>query len=387
MLAGARLGLVVALLLSAPARALTPLQAISVDLRATIAPTPVLAEGRRHLIYELRLDNLGAQGLDLRAVEALDAASGAVLAQYRDKDLEAIIARPGLGKLADRRAIAGGTGAILFLDVTAPLTDAAPRALVHRLTFAPVTPANAPGPQSTVTGGQVEVARTGPVVLGPPLRGDHWLASHALSNDSSHRRTVIAVDGGARIAQRFAVDWTRIGPDGQVFRGDPADNAHWTPWNADVLAVADGVVVEAVDGIPENNPVADDKAVPITVDNATGDHLVLDIGHRRFVTYAHLRPGSLKVRVGQRVRRGQVIASLGNSGKSDAPHLHLQVTDGPKPLASEGLPFVFERFTLEGHVPSLAVLADGTGWRPSEPAQERRGETPVRNAVVAFPSR
>jgi murein DD-endopeptidase MepM/ murein hydrolase activator NlpD len=195
------------------------------------------------------------------------------------------------------------------------------------------------------------------------------------------------VDGAARISQRFAGDRTRIGPDGQVFRGDPADNAHWTPWNADVLAVADGVVVETVDGIPENNPVADDKAVPITVDNATGDHVVLAIGGGRFVTYAHLRPGSLKVRSGQRVRRGQVIANLGNSGKSDAPHLHLQVTDGPKPLASEGLPFVFDRFTLEGHLASLSMLVDGTGWRPTEPAQDRRGETPVRNAVVAFPDR
>ncbi|MET3666983.1 M23 family metallopeptidase [Caulobacter sp. 1776] len=180
-----------------------------------------------------------------------------MLARYGDKDLEAIIARPGLGKLADRRAIAGGTGAVLFLDVAAPATAPTPRALVHRLIFAPVT---------------------------------------------------------------------------------PADNAHWTPWNAEVLAAADGTVVEAVDGIPENNPVADDKAVPITVDNATGDHLVLNIGGGRFVTYAHLRPGSLKVRVGQRVRRGQ-------------------------------------------------VLANGTGWRPTEPAQERRSETPVRNAVVAFPER
>ena len=384
---GARLGLVVALLLSASARAQAPapLQAIPVDLRATIAPTPVVAEGQRHLVYELRLDNLGAQGLDLRTVEVLDADGGAVLARYGDQDLEGIIARPGAGKLADRRAIAGGAGAVLFLDVVAPTAAPTPRALVHRLTFAPVTPANAPAPQSIVMGGRIAVARMGPVVLGPPLRGDHWLASHALSNESSHRRTVIAVDGAARIAQRFAVDWTRIGPDGQVFRGDPADNAHWTPWNADVLAVADATVVEAVDGIPENNPAADDKAVPITVDNATGNHLVLDIGGGRFVTYAHLRPGSLKVRVGQRVRRGQVIASLGNSGKSDAPHLHLQVTDGPKPLASEGLPFVFQRFTLEGHLKSLSVLVDGTGWRPTEPAQARRGETPVRNAVVAFP--
>lgn len=93
------LGLVAVFTLSAPGNAQTPtpvpLQAIPVDLRATIAPTPVVAEGQRHLVYELRVDNLGAQVLDLRAVEALDAASGAVLARYDDKALDAIIAQIG----------------------------------------------------------------------------------------------------------------------------------------------------------------------------------------------------------------------------------------------------------------------------------------------------
>jgi murein DD-endopeptidase MepM/ murein hydrolase activator NlpD len=211
------------------------------------------------------------------------------------------------------------------------------------------------------------------------------VASHGLSDTSSHRRTLLTLNGRARIAQRFAIDWTRIGSDGLVFRGDPARNGDWTPYGAEVLAVADGRIVEAVDGIPENDPTSDVKAVAITFDNATGNHLVLDIGGGLYALYAHLRTGSLRVHAGDRVKAGAVIAALGNSGKADAPHLHFQVMDGPSPLASEGAPFVFDSFELEGHIPSLGVLADGTGWKPTEPAQLRRRETPLENAVVRFP--
>lgn len=45
---------------------------------------------------------------------------------------------------------------------------------------------------------------------------------------------------------------------------------------------------------------------------------------------------------------GQVLGLLGNSGNSDAPHLHFHVMNGPSPLGSQGLPYVFERFTGRG---------------------------------------
>ena len=199
-----------------------------------------------------------------------------------------------------------------------------------------------------------------PVTLGPPVRGGWWLASHALSNGSSHRRTLLAVDRRAQI-----IDWTRIAPDGQVFHGDPARNENRAPYGADVLAVADGRIVAVQDGIPENDPTALTKAVPITLKTVDGNYVILDIAGV-YVFYAHLQPGSFKVKPATLVRRGQVLARLGNSGQSDAPHLHLHVVDAPSPLAAEGLPLVFETFDLEGHVSSLRVLTDGTGWKPSD---------------------
>src|SRR3954471_18618605 len=79
-------------------------------------------------------------------------------------------------------------------------------------------------------------------------------------------------------------------------------------------------------------------------------YVVVDIGGGRFAFYAHLQPGSLKVHVGDRVRAGQVLGLVGNSGNTDFPHLHFHVMNGPSPLASDGLPFEFRSFTSPGSV-------------------------------------
>jgi murein DD-endopeptidase len=355
--------------------------AIPVDLSVPFAPRPVSAESQRHLLYELHVTNFGRADLTLERIDVLGDKAN-IVATYEGEALAGVLARPGTNA-PDVRIIGAGLRAVAFVDVVAPAASTVPDALRHRLTFRPVTPP-AGSQQSIVEGGVATVVNEPPVVLGPPLRGGGWLASHALSNASSHRRTLLAIDGRARIAQRFAIDWTRIGPDGQVFRGDPARNENWTPHGADVLAVADGRIVDVQDGIPENDPTASTKAVPITLKTVGGNYVILDIGGT-YVFYAHLQPGSLTVRPGARVRRGDMLAKLGNSGQSDAPHLHLHVVDTPSPLAAEGLPLVFGTFDLQGHVPSLKVLTDGTGWKPSGPPSQRRREMPIENAVVSFP--
>lgn len=359
---------------------------IPIDLTVPFLPPAVNAEGERHLVYEPHVSNFGSGELTLTRIEVLDDRTSALLVSYEGDALSGLLSRPGTPGLPDRRVIAGGLRAVAFLDVRTPSASTLPQHLRHRVTFLPVTPANS-SLQSIVEGARVTVNRHAVSALGPPLEGSGWIASHGLSNASSHRRTLLAIDGQARIAQRFAIDWTRVGADGQVFRGDPAKNSNWTPYGAAVLAVADGRVVQVQDGIPENDPTSDTKAIPITLTTVGGNFLILDLGDGRFAFYAHLRPGSFVIRAGARVRRGQVLARLGNSGQSDAPHLHLHIVNAPSPLAAEGLPLVFERFELEGHVPSLSVLTDGTGWRPTQPWVSRRGEMPVENAVVAFASR
>jgi hypothetical protein len=82
-------------------------------------------------------------------------------------------------------------------------------------------------------------------------------------------------------------------------------------------------------------------------------------GKARFAVYAHLQPGSLKVKLGDRVRAGQALALLGNSGNSDAPHLHFQLVDANSPLGAEGIPYEFEQFDQPGVAGGPDVLDGG----------------------------
>jgi murein DD-endopeptidase MepM/ murein hydrolase activator NlpD len=94
-------------------------------------------------------------------------------------------------------------------------------------------------------------------------------------------------------------------------------------------------------------------------------------------TYAHLQPGSMRVKLGDRVEPGQVLALLGNSGNSDAPHLHFQITDGPSVLASEGMPYLLPSFVEEGK-------GEDFKFKPASAATPWRNQLPVDGMVVRF---
>jgi murein DD-endopeptidase len=96
----------------------------------------------------------------------------------------------------------------------------------------------------------------------------------------------------------LAVDWVRLNADGKTFTADRKDNKNYRAYGTEALAVADGTATEVKDGIPENVPGENSRAVPITLETIGGNHVILGIGHSRYAFYAHLQPGSLKVKVG-----------------------------------------------------------------------------------------
>ncbi|HAF21427.1 MAG TPA: hypothetical protein DCK93_00710 [Blastocatellia bacterium] len=363
------------------------ISAVPVDVEIPLAPTPVRANGKMHLLYELHVTNFRAKSLELTRVEVLkDGANTSLLASYKDAELTSRLARPGAtSDLTEKRLIGGGMRAVVFLELIFDTEADVPRGLRHRLFFKPDDP-RVNDEEMSVEDAVVVVPHVAPLVIGAPLRGEGWVALSALSNTNSHRRTLVVVNGKARIAQRFATDWTRIGADGLAFRGDPSKNANWSAYGTEVLAVANAVVVDLKDGIPENDPTSDKKAVPITLETVAGNYIILDLGNGYFAFYAHLQPKSIRAKVGDKVRRGQVLALLGNSGQADAPHLHFHVTDGNSPLGAEGMPYVLESFEMQGILPSKKLLVEG-GWKPQPNAitDKRRLELPIENAIVRFP--
>jgi murein DD-endopeptidase len=296
----------------------------SFDIAVPVPPSPVTIEGREWLVYELHLTNFTSEPLRIERVHVI-----------------------GDGVLADIRVVnevvPPRERAVVYLEVMT-----AARTLGHIVGY---------GGQLAVVAADVAVRPKATLALGAPLRGGPWAAVYAWEWPRGHRRVFYTLDGRARLPGRLAIDFVRKDERGRSARGDADVVANSLGYGADVLAVADARVAEVRDGLLEAGRVSANPRHPL--DDKAGNFVALDLGDGRFAVYEHLKPGSIRVKRGDRVRRGETIAALGFTGDSTEPHLHFHVADSPWPLAGEGLPFEFE---MEG-------------------ARER----PAPNALVTFP--
>jgi murein DD-endopeptidase MepM/ murein hydrolase activator NlpD len=173
------------------------------------------------------------------------------------------------------------------------------------------------------------------------------------------------------ISRRYAIDWEQV-RDGITFNGDSREVRSYYAYDRTVLAVADGIVITARDGLPNNIPGHGDAfhpAVPITLETIAGNAITLDLGEGQFAYYFHLLPGSVRVKAGDRVRRGQILAHVGCSGDAREPHLHFEVTNSSTPLAGEGVPYLIDRYRSKGTNGELEL---------------RTHELPLDKTVVVF---
>lgn len=343
-------------------------------LRVPVAPVPVPVRGAVYLSYELHVTNTTADSVALRTLEILDGRANAMIVQ--GDSLEARLGPSGVGSQGQRRTIAPMQWAVIYLEVPFEGVDA-PTSLMNRLSHVNLrTKANG---QTTLT---VEVSRTTPVVLGPPLAGGPWAAIYNPSWERGHRRVYYTVDGCARLPGRYAIDFMKLDDAGRLTLGDQDRVSTWLGYGADVLAVADATVAATRDGMAEATLVSvNTKHAPT---DAAGNYIVLDLGNGRFAFYEHLKPGSVRVHVGDRVRRGDVIGALGYTGDSTGPHLHFHVGDAASPLGAEGVPYVFDAFELLGAFSSLDSFGK-VPWASASPSeQHRKNELPSPSAVVRF---
>ncbi len=349
--AAVRAGFIVLLVLGSATAAFARERGPRVEVVCPSPPAPVKIDKRQVLVYELYVTNFDTVPLTLKQFEvfANEESSGAI-STLADAALSAAMVRVGEAMTMadsgagakDARVIEPGGRSIIFLWIELPLGRSVPASLKHRMVFSAAVDS---AMDATLEDFQVPVSRESVPTLTPPFNGGTWLAGDGPANDSPHRRSITAIDGHTYSAERFAMDWVKVGPNGDSRHEGATRNENWWGWGEPVLAVADGEITEVVDGIADNTPRV---LPPVTLDNIAGNHVILQIAPNRYATYAHLQNGSIKVRLHDHVHRGDVLALLGNSGNTTGAHLHLQLTDRNSVLQSQGVPFVLESFTYLG---------------------------------------
>ena len=175
-----------------------------------------------------------------------------------------------------------------------------------------------------------------------PLEGRFVVAGgHAFNEDHRHERS-----------QFYADDILGLGPEYQLVRADGATNEDYYTWGREIVAPAGGKVVYARNDVPDNPRPGVIEAerflsLPDPLHAIGGNMVVIDHGNGEFSLLGHMMKGSVRVKTGDTVESGQLLGLVGNSGNSDAPHLHYHLMAGDTLFQSDGLPTRFENVVME----------------------------------------
>ena len=372
---------------AAPAASAGPAVLTPVVADVVAAPIPVTgSDGRVHLVYELRLTNTGSQPATITSLQVkgdgrtLVDLSGDALTPW----FQALGGGPKTGTV-----LAPGQQGLVWIDATLNSPDDVPTSLGH------VVNVNFPQATSLVPSqlaenvADTEVDTRDAVRIRAPLDGPRWLDGTGCCTVTSHRAAVLPINGRMLTAERFAIDFVQLDEQGRIYVGDKTQLSSYEYYGAPVRAVSDGKVIAVVGDLSEQVPGASPQGLPLG--QYGGNHVVQDIGNGRYAFYAHLQPGSVDdISVGQDLRAGDQLGLLGNSGNTDAPHLHFHLMDGPDYLASNGIPFEFENFDLDGRVTGESLEAAATAGAPvvdeaGTQTGSRTDEMPLYLDVVTFP--
>ncbi len=119
-------------------------------------------------------------------------------------------------------------------------------------------------------------------------------------------------------AWKYAWDFEIVDENGNLFEGDGLSVTDYYCYNTPVTAPLGGKVVRVIDGIPDN------KIGEVNLEQNWGNTVIIDHGEGLFSSLSHLKRKSILVKEGDEVKKGQVLARCGNSGRSPQPHLHFQ---------------------------------------------------------------
>lgn len=157
-------------------------------------------------------------------------------------------------------------------------------------------------------------------------------------------------------SQQFAYDISCVGSHFELttVEGLPHRNEDFTAFDkCDILAPDDGVVIYARNDVSDDSVKAQHLRMAEPLWTIAGNIVLIRHANGTCSLLAHMHEGSVLVKTGDRVTKGQTIGRLGASGAPGFPHVHFQLQTSEKLFDGDGLPVTFENIRrLNGdHVP------------------------------------
>ncbi len=184
--------------------------------------------------------------------------------------------------------------------------------------------------------------------------GHDYLSHHRRLDVTGDMTTAMKINTNM---SRYAYDFVQVDEQGRMRKGESAENSDFYCFGTPIHAPANGVVVKSANDQPDNDTKyhwkPDFAAVLKNIHQIGGNYVVLDHGNGEFSFLAHMKFGSVLVKEGDRVSRGQKIGEVGASGDAIFPHLHYQLQRDD--YVGEGLPSYFSEFERVVGTKAIAV--------------------------------
>lgn len=365
------------------------------------------SDGKFHVVYDLLLTNASVAPASLTKVEVVDEASrSTVVASISGKQLvDPACAYGDCNRLrtlpsspAPNTDIPSQESRALLVHLSFDTLADVPKIVLHRAYLqGAISPGTTEAAEVDYLVAPVGIAPGTARTISPPVRGTNWVAQNGCCDIGfPHVPSLSPLNGRLSNSQRLATDWMRTNDHGEFFSGDKTKNESYLGYGQEIRAVADGTITSTLDTLEANAPGVLPASDPelrklITVETVDGNHIIQDLGGGVWAMYAHLQKDSLLVKPGDQVKAGQVIAKLGNTGNTNAAHLHFQLMNSPSMFGADAVPYVFDEFSYAGFLdPKLMLAADdyvsGSYFANHlATVQRRTEELPLSGSFVDFP--
>lgn len=352
--------LVVAVLAACEAKAPAPVElpapkpAAVLAVSADVSPGTPLIETRtfgQALNFDLRLHNTGNVPLTLRAIQMTVRNRAGEVVQVSEINDNGPF--PGI-EAVTQRTVPAGESVSVFNPLYALDREVEAAALDYHLSFVTEDGAEIAtdlhvAPEAYATKTPLRLPLNGRVLV---WDGHDFYAHHRRLSLDAPPASVFGLKGNAN---RYSYDFVLADAAGKRFRTDGKAFEDHFSFGVPVLAPGDGVVVAAVDDQKDGGEMSE-AMLKANLMSLFGNHVVIDHGNGEFSRMGHLKAGSVAVKVGQRVKAGEVVGAVGSSGSSLFPHLHYELARGAD-MATEGLPSTFRN--LDRVLGSKRVKMDG----------------------------